>query len=85
MSTDEELVKARVRFDKEKITVGLLYELVKPLSGALDRIATAIGNESAAEDRREAERVSQYEKRTMILERLAMALEHYNEQKFHTT
>jgi len=38
----------------------------------------------ASREKHEAEMRELYEKRTMVMERLASALEHRNEQEFHT-
>jgi hypothetical protein len=47
-------------------------------------IAKAIDSAVAAWQKVKAEEAILYEKRTAMIEKMAMALEHYNEQKFHS-
>jgi cytochrome c-type biogenesis protein CcmH/NrfG len=54
-------------------------------SDFLDAYIRISREKMAAEQKREDLRVELYEKRTMVLERLADAVGHYNEQQFHTT
>jgi hypothetical protein len=63
----------------------LLFSVIDKATEPLKLMAIAIAASNDDENRREKERLWQYEKRTMVLERIADALGHYNEQKFHTT
>lgn len=78
----------------EKTQIDAFSELVRAVSAAgtpgsvedVEAMYAIIAKIAVDEYKKiEADKLDAYEKRTMVIERLAMALEHYNEQKFHTT
>ena len=74
----------------EKTQIDAFSELVRAVSaagtpGSVEAMYAIIAKIAVDEYKKiEADKLDAYEKRTMVIERLAMALEHYNEQKFHT-
>ena len=50
----------------------------------LDAMGTLIKETMARHFKNQEEMLVLYEKRTMVLENMCRAIEHFNEQKFHT-